>query len=196
MTEAAAERPRAYTYGPMPYTEDWYAMRRDKTNPRFGASQAAALLGISQYATKRHVYESYFTDKEDEPNDSMITGTVMEPAIQELYVRFKGAGLVRGIPTLLHKTEPLLATLDSRKVGGSGHWNFCMDGVSSARLSMATRTCPSPSKSSTACLRQSHSSLAMKTRTGFPMSGSASASNRLMLLNAKRRKSPALSSAN
>jgi len=124
VTETAAERPRAYTYGPMPYTEDWYAMRRDKTNPRFGASQAAALLGISQYSTKRHVYESYFTDEEDEPNESMITGTVMEPAIQELYVRFKGAGLVRGIPTLLHKTEPLLATLDSRKVGGSGHCNF------------------------------------------------------------------------
>jgi len=125
VTESAAEKPRAYTYGPMAYTPDWYAMRRDKTSPRFGASQAAALLGISQYATKRHVYESYFTDKEDEPNESMVTGTVMEPAIQELYVRFKGAGLVRGIPTLVHNTEPLLATLDSRKFD-SGRRRCCV----------------------------------------------------------------------
>ena len=45
--------------GPAQRTSEWYALRRNIDDPRFGATDAAALLGLSRYKPARHVSEEF-----------------------------------------------------------------------------------------------------------------------------------------
>ena len=57
--------------GPHQRTTEWYALRRNADDPRFGATDAAVLLGESRYKTPRHLYEEFIEPPPPMDNDAM-----------------------------------------------------------------------------------------------------------------------------
>ena len=99
--------------GPHQRTPEWYALRRNLDDPHFGATDAAGLLGVSQYRTPRHIYERFFRDDETPDNDAMRLGRHLEPAVQSLYAEVHRKWVVRDVPAAIHPTQPLFASVDS-----------------------------------------------------------------------------------
>jgi len=99
--------------GPKQRTPEWYALRRNPEDPRFGGTDAAGLVGLSKWKSPRHIYEEFFTEQEQLDNEAMKIGRVMERPIQELYADFNDRTVVNEMPTFLHPTMPLFASLDS-----------------------------------------------------------------------------------
>ena len=91
--------------GPYARTTEWYNVRRDKENPRFGASDAAALLGQSKYNTPLGLYTE-FMDKERPRSDddwlAMRRGSIYESAIQQDWSSTYAQSLVVSIPMIFH----------------------------------------------------------------------------------------------
>jgi putative phage-type endonuclease len=98
--------------GPSARTPEWYALRRDPDNPRFGATDAAGLIGVSTYRTPRHIYESFWADPIEE-NAAMRSGRHLEPAIQRIWAEENRRLVVNEIPALLDPEAPVFASLDS-----------------------------------------------------------------------------------
>jgi len=99
--------------GPHQRTAEWYALRRNLDDPHFGATDAAGLLGVSQYRTPRHIYERFFSDQETPDNDAMRLGRHLEPAVQSLYAEVHQKWVVREVPVAIHPTQPVFASVDS-----------------------------------------------------------------------------------
>lgn len=98
--------------GPAQRTPAWYAIRRNPDDPQFGATDAAALLGVSEWKTPRHVYESFFTEPEPE-NEAMRSGRHLEPAVQAMWAEEHGKFVLNDVPALLDQVSPIFASLDS-----------------------------------------------------------------------------------
>jgi putative phage-type endonuclease len=113
--------------GPAQRTPEWYALRRNLDDPHFGATDAAGLLGLSQYKTPRHIYERFFRDDETLDNDAMRLGRHLEPAVQSLYAEVHRKWVVREVPVAIHPTQPVFASVDS----------FTLDAASDPRIRSA-----------------------------------------------------------
>ena len=99
--------------GPKQRTPEWYAMRRNADDPRFGATDAAGLIGASKWKSPRHIYEEFMTPPEPIDNVAMMTGRVMERPICELHASLNDHFIVHGLPTLIHPDVPVFASLDA-----------------------------------------------------------------------------------
>lgn len=99
--------------GPHQRTPEWYALRRNLDDPHFGATDAAGLLGVSQYKTPRHIYERFFRDEETPDNDAMRLGRHLEPAVQSLYAEVYDRYVLAELPMAIHPTQPVFASVDS-----------------------------------------------------------------------------------
>ena len=99
--------------GPHQRTPEWYALRRNADDPRFGATDAAVLLGESRYKTPRHLYEEFIEPPPPMDNDAMRLGRHLEPAVQSLYAEVEQAAVINDIPVAIHPTLPVFASVDS-----------------------------------------------------------------------------------
>ena len=99
--------------GPHQRTPEWYALRRNADDPRFGATDAAVLLGESRYKTPRHLYEEFIEPPPPLDNDAMRLGRHLEPAVQSLYAEVHRKWVVREVPVAIHPNVPLFASVDS-----------------------------------------------------------------------------------
>lgn len=99
--------------GPHQRTTEWYALRRNADDPRFGATDAAVLLGESRYKTPRHLYEEFIEPAPPMDNDAMRLGRHLEPAVQSLYAEVHQKLVVREVPVAIHPNVPLFASVDS-----------------------------------------------------------------------------------
>jgi putative phage-type endonuclease len=99
--------------GPHQRTTEWYALRRNADDPRFGATDAAVLLGESRYKTPRHLYEEFIEPPPPMDNDAMRLGRHLEPAVQSLYAEVHRKWVVREVPVAIHPNVPLFASVDS-----------------------------------------------------------------------------------
>lgn len=106
----------SYTIGPRQRTAEWYALRSNPDDPRFGATAAAALLGVSKWQTPRHVYESFFREPIAD-NDAMRRGRHLEPAVQAMWAEEHGKLVLNDLPMLLDTESPIFASLDSLVCG-------------------------------------------------------------------------------
>ena len=102
----------SYTIGPRQRTPDWYALRSNPDDPRFGATSAAALLGVSKWQTPRHVYESFFREPIAD-NEAMRRGRHLEPAVQAMWAEEHGKLVLNDLPMLIDTESPIFASLDS-----------------------------------------------------------------------------------
>lgn len=93
------------------HTPEWWAARRTG----IGASRAAAACGLSQYATPLEVYlELRGEAPEREETAEMRFGTIIEPAIVELYQQQHGVQVTYPMPMHRHpEHEFMLATPDA-----------------------------------------------------------------------------------
>lgn len=101
-----------YTIGPRQRTPEWYAIRSNIDDPRFGATDAAALLGVSKWKTPRHVYEGFFREPVAD-NDAMRRGRHLEPAVQAMWADEHCKTVLTDVPMLLDAESPIFASLDS-----------------------------------------------------------------------------------
>jgi hypothetical protein len=93
--------------GPMPHTPAWYSLRtfeKDRSPAvTFGASEAAALCGISDYQS---TYELYLRKRglivEDEDNEYKQFGRALEGVILREYARREGVTLFGQCPMYFH----------------------------------------------------------------------------------------------
>ena len=97
--------------GPHQRTPEWYALRRNADDPRFGATDAAVLLGESRYKTPRHLYEEFIEPPPPMDNDAMRLGRHLEPAVQSLYAEVADMLVIRDVPAALHPTLPVFASV-------------------------------------------------------------------------------------
>ena len=108
--------------GPDPGTEDWFALRQydpqRKDRPvLFGASEAAALLGVSKYQSPADLYWRKLGGDEPVDTDAMRMGRKLEPIILEEYVTQTGRSIIAPTPCYFHSDVPwLMATPDA--IGG------------------------------------------------------------------------------
>lgn len=102
--------------GPMPQTDEWFAARSNVDDPKFGASQAAAILGVGEYDTARGIYDSFVNpDPEHTSTPAMRRGQIYERAIQVDYAETENQAIVVDLPMIFHGSAPLFATLDAQK---------------------------------------------------------------------------------
>ena len=99
--------------GPHQRTPEWYALRRNADDPRFGATDAAVLLGESRYKTPRHLYEEFIEPPPPLDNDAMRLGRHLEPAVQSLYAEVTDRYVLAEIPVAIHAGVPIFASVDS-----------------------------------------------------------------------------------
>jgi putative phage-type endonuclease len=97
--------------GPEPYTEQWFAAR----SSIFGASEAAAVCGLSRYSQPLEVYnrkKGISSEKTQTPE--MRRGQIFESAVLQMYEDRVGGGLWRTPPMFIHpKWEFMTATPDA-----------------------------------------------------------------------------------
>jgi len=103
------------TIGPMPRTKEWYQAR----TTHFGASEAAALCGLSPWRQPLDVYLQKTNPQPSEDNEAMQTGRHMEPAILSLYSEREECEVETPLPMLFHPDVPYIAaSLDGRRDDG------------------------------------------------------------------------------
>lgn len=109
----------SFILGPESYSPDWYAIRtfdpRRKPCVVFGASEAAAVCGLSHYETPLHIYLRKRGEiPEVEETDAMRMGKLLEPIVLGEYERRTGYNLRPEPRMLLHaEHQHIGATLDS-----------------------------------------------------------------------------------
>lgn len=110
--------------GPMPQTPEWLALRlydpdRDGHKVVFGASEAAAVLGLSPYATPLDVYlqkTGQLPAKED--TEAMLIGRFLEGPVLDLYSHKTSRELRRNLPFYFHPKHDFMgATPDAMADG-------------------------------------------------------------------------------
>jgi len=85
--------------GPAPYTPDWYEARKST----IGASEAAAVCGLSRYAQPLEIYNRKTRDLKSEPQTkAQRRGHVFEDATLTLYSDRVGGTLLKTTPMLVH----------------------------------------------------------------------------------------------
>jgi len=91
----------------LPYTDEWYAARRNW----FGASEAAAVLGRSRWATPLHLYHLKRGEVEEssEETEAQQMGKDLEPAIINVYRRKTGFQVEAPVHTYIHADFPFIA---------------------------------------------------------------------------------------
>ena len=97
--------------GPIPYTEEWYEAR----NTTFGASEAAAVCGMSRYSQPIEIYNRKKKISVPPPqNAAMRRGTLFEPVVLQMYEDRVGGGLWKTPPMFIHpKHKFMSATPDA-----------------------------------------------------------------------------------
>jgi len=93
-------------------TPEWYAAR----NSGIGASEIAAVCGLSQYQTPLHVYERKVGHlPEEDESDAMRRGKLLEPVVIAEWCHETGGEVIQApVPMLRHPEHPWrLATLDA-----------------------------------------------------------------------------------
>ena len=100
--------------GPAPRTDEWLAARRNAEDPKFGASDAAAICGVSEYNTALGVYTEFVEPQPKVATKSMRRGQIYEEAIQIDWSVENERSIVTQIPMLFHPSAPLFATLDAQ----------------------------------------------------------------------------------
>lgn len=100
--------------GPMPYTDEWWALRHydpDRDVPViFGASDAAAICGMSEYATPAHVFLSQTQPREKKADsDAQWFGRAIEPAVIARYIEMTGLHVRAPVPVFFHPVHRFLA---------------------------------------------------------------------------------------
>ena len=100
------------------HTPEWWAARRTG----IGASRAAAACGLSNYSTPLEVYLELRGEAPDtEETDVMRFGTIIEPAIAELYRQQYEAEIVYPMPMMRHPEHAfMLATPDAQLSAEAG----------------------------------------------------------------------------
>lgn len=94
------------------HTEEWYAARRTG----IGASQAAAVVGMSPYKTPLDVYREVRGESTFAGNKHTRFGTFMEPSIVAMYADEIGQELTYPMPMCRHpEWEFMLATPDAQQ---------------------------------------------------------------------------------
>jgi putative phage-type endonuclease len=87
----------------------WLAERRTG----IGGSDAAAVCGLSQWRTPLDVYLSKVGDVVDEENSNMRRGTILEPAVMQMYSDATGRTIEKPRDIIRSQTHPFaLASLD------------------------------------------------------------------------------------
>ena len=87
--------------GPAPYTPGWYEARKST----IGASEAAAVCGLSRYAQPLEIYNRKKKDLKPEPQTkAQRRGHVFEDATLTLYSDRVGGTLLKTTPMLVHPT--------------------------------------------------------------------------------------------
>lgn len=106
------------TAGPMPHSAAWYAMRsldiaRTGRPVVLGASEAAAVCGLSPYSTPLHLYlekrgelTKEFTDEQQE---RMEFGLRLEPVVMDAYAQRVGVTVDQGQPMFFHPEHAWMA---------------------------------------------------------------------------------------
>ena len=98
--------------------QEWLDFRRKG----IGGSDAAAILGLSPWASPLDVYLSKTGElptESDEPSDAMRFGSILEDIVAQEFSRRTGLKVRRRNAMLQHKDYPfMLANLDRRIVGG------------------------------------------------------------------------------
>lgn len=97
--------------------EQWLELRRKG----IGGSDAAAILGLSPWATPLDVYLSKTGElaNDDEPSEAMYFGNILEDVVAQEFSRRTGLKVMRRNAILQHSEYPwMLANLDRRIVGG------------------------------------------------------------------------------
>lgn len=119
--------------GPEPYTDEWYEKRRDS----IGASEAAAVCGLSRYAQPLDVYNSkvHWTggkvSRHDQTTPEMRRGHIFESAVLQLYGDKIGGTLYTDVPMLIHPQHKwMVATPDALWTPtdtGNLPWSYNLD---------------------------------------------------------------------
>jgi putative phage-type endonuclease len=100
--------------GPMPYTDEWWALRQydpERDVPViFGASDAAAICGMSEYATPAHVFLSQTQPREKKADsDAQWFGKAIEPAVISRYREVSRRLAVAPVPAFFHPVHRFLS---------------------------------------------------------------------------------------
>lgn len=84
-----------------------------KRRTGIGGSDAAAICGLDPWRTVLDVYLTKTEDVDDPPNDAMRRGTVLEPAVRQMYSDATGNEILTPDEIVTHpKHEWMLASLD------------------------------------------------------------------------------------
>jgi putative phage-type endonuclease len=96
--------------GPTPNTPEWAEERRRG----IGASDAAAVCGMSPYATPLDVYLSKIGETQNQETQDMRRGTLLEPAVLQMYTDATGAIVAKPARAIVSELYPFMrANLDA-----------------------------------------------------------------------------------
>lgn len=119
----------------VPYTDraDWLTKRRGG----IGASDIAAIVGVSPWATPLQVWSSKLVDLPDDPDEAMAWGTRLEPVILDAWQSEEGRNPVTRRGVLLRNIERpwMMVTLDGETMVGQA--DFDGSGLDVARWERA-----------------------------------------------------------
>ena len=102
--------------GPYQRTPEWYALRKEV----FGASEAAAICGLSDYRQPLDVYLDKVGGEQREETEAMTIGRFVEPAILGLYCDRTGRDVTAPVPLYRHPGLPYIAaSLDGHRADGA-----------------------------------------------------------------------------
>ena len=97
------------TVGPEAYTDEWFEKRRSS----IGASEAAAICGLSRWQQPLDVYKTKKGASDTKESDEMHRGKLLEPAVLEWY-HGKVGGTIFNPPLLIHPVHDFMcATPDA-----------------------------------------------------------------------------------
>jgi len=104
--------------GPMPGTDEWYAKRLWVDGEGvFGASDAAALCGLSPYAQPLNIYRRCLGMETVKETERMRMGKRLEPVIRDIYSERAASDMEAPIPMLISRERPFVAaTPDAKRI--------------------------------------------------------------------------------
>jgi len=115
---AEVTRTHIPTAGPMPHTDEWYALRsldvsRTTRPVVLGASDAAAVCGLSPYSTPLHLYlekrGELSKEFSDEQQERMAFGLKLEPIVLDAYALRMGVAVESDEPMFFHPEHDWMA---------------------------------------------------------------------------------------
>ena len=112
--------------GPEAYTKEWFDKRRNA----IGASEAAAICGMSRWQQPLDVYKNKKDGEANRESDEMHRGKLLEPAVLDWY-HGKVGGSIFSPPLLIHPVYDFIcATPDALWSGekiGKLPWSYSLD---------------------------------------------------------------------